>query len=208
MAKLLLKKTVEFCFLILYYIIRPSYIRYITKVRDFLYTSWRKNELIYCGLKPLFTYPLFLTNAKYISVGDNFRVKRGGRLEVINPLGSYLPIIRIGNNVSINWYCHIGASNEIVIGNNVLIGSNVLITDHSHGEITSDAIQDAPSNRAIYSKGKVIIEDNVWIGEGVAIMPGVRIGANSIVGANAVVTRSIPPNSVVAGNPAKVLKML
>jgi acetyltransferase-like isoleucine patch superfamily enzyme len=52
----------------------------------------------------------------------------------------------------------------------------------------------------------VIIEDNVWIGEGVAIMPNVTIGANSIIGANSVVTKDIPKNSVVAGNPASVIK--
>ena len=52
----------------------------------------------------------------------------------------------------------------------------------------------------------MIIEDNVWIGEGVAIMPNVTIGANSIIGANSVVTKDIPKNSVVAGNPARVIK--
>ena len=177
-------------------------------IRDVLYTFWKKNELFSCGVKPLFTYPLFLTNARFISIGNKFRTKRGCRIEVITSSETNHPIIQIGNNVSINWYCHIGASNRIIIGDNVLIGSNVLITDHSHGAITSEAIRDIPSERAIYSKGSVVIENNVWIGEGVAIMPGVRIGENSIVGANAVVTKSIPKNCVAAGNPAKVLKIL
>ena len=51
-----------------------------------------------------------------------------------------------------------------------------------------------------------IKENNEWIGEGVAIMPNVTIGANSIIGANSVVTKDIPKNSVVAGNPARVIK--
>lgn len=47
--------------------------------------------------------------------------------------------------------------------------------------------------RPLFSKGEVIIEDNVWIGEGVAVMPNVTIGKNSIIGANSVVTKSIAP---------------
>ena len=65
-----------------------------------------------------------------------------------------------------------------------------------------------PSLRKLYSKGPVIIEDNVWIGEGVAILPNVIIGENSIIGANAVVTKDIPRNSVVGGNPAKIIRTL
>jgi acetyltransferase-like isoleucine patch superfamily enzyme len=54
----------------------------------------------------------------------------------------------------------------------------------------------------------VIIEDNVWIGEGAAIMPNVTIGSNSIIGANSVVTHSFPSNSVIGGIPAKLIKTL
>ena len=54
----------------------------------------------------------------------------------------------------------------------------------------------------------MIIKDNVWIGEGVAIMPNVRIGKNAIIGANAVVTKDVPENTVVGGNPAKIIKQL
>jgi acetyltransferase-like isoleucine patch superfamily enzyme len=65
-----------------------------------------------------------------------------------------------------------------------------------------------PMSRPLVSKGAVIIKDNVWIGEGVAIMPGVTIGENSIIATNAVVTKDIPPNCVAAGVPAKVIKII
>ena len=54
----------------------------------------------------------------------------------------------------------------------------------------------------------MIIEDNVWIGEGVVIMPNVRIGRNAIVGANAVVTKDVPADCVVGGIPARVIRFL
>jgi len=77
-----------------------------------------------------------------------------------------------------------------------------------HGEITAEALKIPPALREVVSKGPVIIEDNVWIGEGVAIMPNLTIGKNSIIGANSVVTSTIPPNSVAAGIPARVIKTL
>jgi maltose O-acetyltransferase len=52
----------------------------------------------------------------------------------------------------------------------------------------------------------IMIEDNVWIGGGAILLPGVRIGRNAVVGAGAVVSRSVPANTVVAGNPARVIR--
>ena len=52
----------------------------------------------------------------------------------------------------------------------------------------------------------IVIEDNVWLGGGAILLPGVRVGRNAVVGAGAVVTRSVPANTVVAGNPARVIR--
>lgn len=154
--------------------------------------------------------PANLHGCRYITVGKNFRSLGRLRLEAYDShLGhSYTPSISIGDNVSINFDCHIGAVNRIEIGNNVLMASKIFITDHYHGEISKEALQTPPSERKVVSKGAVVIEDNVWIGEGVAILPGVVIGKNAIIGANAVVNRSIPANAIAAGNPAKVVKVL
>ena len=153
---------------------------------------------------------MYLHGGKYITIGDNFNCGLRLRLEAYDMhLGhSFSPQIFIGENVSINHDCHIGAINEIVIEDGVLIASQVLITDHYHGEITGSAIQLPPSERKLFSKGGVRICKNAWIGEGVVILPNVTIGANSIIGANSVITRSIPENSVVGGNPAKIIRTL
>lgn len=63
-----------------------------------------------------------------------------------------------------------------------------------------------PTQRPIYSKGPVVIGDNVWIGDKATILPNVSIGKGAIIAANSVVTKDVPEYSVFAGNPAKIIK--
>lgn len=79
----------------------------------------------------------------------------------------------------------------------------VHITDHSHGY---EDINTPISNQPLVSKGTVIIEDDCWLGFGCEILSGGHIGKHSIVAAKAVVTKDIPPYSIVAGNPARIIK--
>lgn len=159
--------------------------------------------------KSFIKYPYYLINPKYCQIGKRFSSGPGLRLEAWDNYKGYKysPNIQIGDNVSINYNVHIGAVNKITIADNVLIGSNVLITDHSHGDLSQE-IDTIYKDLPLYSKGPVVIEKNVWIGENVSIMPNVTIGANCVIGANSVVTKSIEPNSVVGGNPAKILKKI
>lgn len=151
---------------------------------------------------------IFIKNPQYISVGDHFSAMYNLRLEAWDEFidQKFTPSLEIGNNVSFNTDCHVGCINKIIIGNNVMIASRVYISDHSHGNASLDSIKIIANHRPLITKGPVIIEDNVWIGEGACILPGVTIGKNSIIGANAVVTKNVPANSIVAGVPAKILK--
>jgi acetyltransferase-like isoleucine patch superfamily enzyme len=163
-----------------------------------------------CGDDVEFSFPVYAHGLNYVSVGEYFKVGPRFRIEAYDRYveDSFCPQIIIGDNVNINFDCHIACINKIIIGNNVLIASKVLITDHFHGALDSESLLLPPISRKLVSKGGVTIGDNVWIGEGAVIMPNVVIGNNSIVGANSVVTKNIPNHCVVAGNPARVIKML
>lgn len=134
-----------------------------------------------------------------ISFGGGVMAGRGLWLQTIGE-----GRLTIGANVNFSDWVHIGALSSVTIGNGCLIGSKVLITDHSHGS-AADIQTDAPLRpdaRSLHSKGPVVLEENVWLGDAVVVLPGVRIGRNAIVGANSVVTHDIPSNTVWAGVPA------
>ncbi len=106
--------------------------------------------------------------------------------------------ITVGKNVFINACCIFQDQGGIEIGDNVLIGHSVVIATLNHDF--------DPNNRlSMYAK-KVKIGNDVWIGSNSTILPGVAINDGAIVGAGSVVTKDVPKNAVVAGNPAKVIK--
>ena len=185
--------------------------RNLRRIAVALYTGWVSKEFKQFGrsssICPTFT---LLLGAKYIIVGDNCSIGKNIQLTAWESYmdQTFQPEIIIGNNCLIGEDAHITAVSSIHIGNNVLMGKKVLITDNSHGVSTSEMMDIAPVKRPLYSKGPVIIDDNVWIGEKASIMPDVHIGKGSIIAANAVVTKDVPPYSVVAGVPGKVVKSL
>ena len=149
---------------------------------------------------------------KYISIGDHFR---GGKHIIIDAYDTYngnptgmTPSIYIGNDVTLTDNCYISSINEVIIGDGTLIGNNTFICDNFHGKSTEDELMIKPSDRKLYSKGKVCIGKNVWIGRNVCIMPNVVIGDYSVIGANSVVTHNIPSKCIAAGVPAREVKRI
>lgn len=163
-----------------------------------------------CGEHASFFGKVYIRGGKYIELGEFFSVGKNTLLQAWDSYnGKTLnnsPCIKIGNHVSIMDNCQISCVNKIEIGDGVLIGSNVFITDNFHGKGDETELLIPPINRNLYTKGPVIIGDNVWIGRNVCIMPGVTIHDGAIIGANAVVTKDIPANSTVGGVPAVIIK--
>jgi acetyltransferase-like isoleucine patch superfamily enzyme len=147
----------------------------------------------------------------HITIGANFHAGRAFWLEAVTAHGgcTYSPRISIGNDVGVNDRVHIAATTSVSIGDNVLMASRVYVSDHHHGVYDGDEQSDPeipPTLRPLTTGRPVVIEDNVFLGEGVAVLAGVTIGRGSIIGANAVVSRSIPPYSMAVGAPARVIK--
>ena len=151
-----------------------------------------------------------LNDAQCISIGDNGYICHHVILTAWTRYQNQVfePEIIIGQNAHIGEYTHITAINKIQIGDNFLTGRWVTITDNSHGNVSLESLHEAPINRDLCSKGSVLIGNNVWIGDKATILPNVTIGDGAVIAANSVVTKDVPAYSVVAGNPAKIIKQI
>lgn len=152
----------------------------------------------------------YLRGLSYMQIGRHFQVAEGLWMEAIasHQRQNDLPFIVIGNDVTISRWSHIAATHRIEIGDGVLIGSRVLITDHNHGQYKKGAsdLDMPPSQRPLDQDKSVLIGKNVWLGDGVVVMPGVTIGDGSVIGANSVVTRDVPPFTIAAGAPVRMIR--
>lgn len=124
-------------------------------------------------------------------MGNNCRIKS----PLLVSISDYL---HIGNNVLINCYFKAAIGTDVYIEDDVRIAYNVTIITNNHDYYDRDILVMNP----------VRICKNAWIGAGAIILPGVTIGENAVIGAGAVVTHDVKANTVVAGNPAKVIKEL
>ena len=105
----------------------------------------------------------------------------------------------IGDDVYMNYGVTIEACHEIRIGNHVLMAPLVSIIDDNRHETEPGAV--------LY-KGPIVIGNNVWLARNVAVIPGASIGDGCVIAANSVVCTDIPPNSLAAGAPARVIRKL
>lgn len=151
-------------------------------------------------------FPVDIRGRKFIDFGTDLTTGVGCRFEAYPKINEKCLVF--GNKVQVNDYVHISAMERVEIGNNVLMASHIYISDNSHGFYKGEQQsmpEQSPIKRSYYI-APVIIEDNVWIGEGVVIMPGVIIGKGTVIGANSTVTKSIPSASIAVGHPARVIK--
>ena len=160
-------------------------------------------SLILAGLRRTQTQIKIMGKSRYLTTGKSLHIGKGARLWAPKRL-------TIGNSVYIGRQVHIEANCEI--GDYCLLANHVAIIgrhDHDFSAI-GFPVRYAPWVASCrfanpHADEKAVIEDDVWLGYGTIVLTGVNIGRGSIVAAGSVVTRSIPPYSIVAGVPARVV---
>jgi len=128
---------------------------------------------------------------RFVWIGDKTKVRcHEGRVE-------------IGAKTVIGQECTISAYQHVRIGRQCVIADRAMFIDFDHGVVE---VERPIRKQGIY-KRDVIVGSNVWIGYGACVLRGVSVGDNSIVGTNSVVTKDVPANAVVAGIPARIIRM-
>lgn len=143
----------------------------------------------------------------HISLGDKIYLAPDVWMNVAPGSLDPDPKIIIGSGCRIGRRATISARNRIVLEADVLLAPSVLIMDHNHE--FSDPEKPIHA-QGVTEGGRIFIERNCWLGHGAVIVCShgdLNIGRNSVVGANAVVTKSFPAYSVIAGNPAKLIRV-
>lgn len=184
---------------------RVDYLLYL--FRRAIVTGYHEGRFKSFGKGSKLAPGLLLLTPRYITIGKNVSILKNCVLEC-SPTNDSIPEMVLGNDISIGEYSHISCARQIVIGDGLLTGRFVLITDNAHGQNARTELMTNPLSRKIYSPGAITIGRNVWIGDKATILPNVTIGDGAVVAANAVVTNDVPPYSVVAGCPAKVVKLI
>lgn len=148
---------------------------------------------------------LHISHLEYIEF-ERLRIKSGFRIDCYPTFGGVKlppPCIKFCNNVIIGYGFTALVANRIQIGANTILASNVSLVSENHGVSVES---DIPFYAQPLETGPISIGEGCWIGQNVIVLPNVNIGDKSIIGANSVVTKDIPPYSIAAGVPAKVIK--
>lgn len=146
--------------------------------------------------------PVYIRGRKGMTFGSGFTTGYRCRFELFGWQDGVK--LQLGKNCKLGDNVHIAASERVTIGDDCLMASFVYISDTNHGTGEDDPM--TPPDERILTSEPVEIGKCVWLGEGVAVLPGSKIGDGCIIGAHAVVKGEIPPYTVAAGTPAKVIK--
>ncbi|MGH4138613.1 glycosyltransferase [Clostridium sp.] len=157
------------------------------------------------GLNSIIQEDFKISNVSYISIGTSTFIKDNSWFNICSYENSIMPKIIIGDGCQIGSRFTISIANKGIIEKNVIIAPSVYISDCSHNY---ENIGIPIMNQGITSiTNEIVIGENSWIGVNASIVGNVHIGRGCVVGANSYVTKNIPDYSVVAGSPAKVIKM-
>lgn len=146
-------------------------------------------------------YDFLNIRLKGIVIGQNVLIGRHAVIGIVQNGGKII----IGNGTNIGRFSNISSAKNITIGKKCLFSYNVSLLDHDH-VLNKKGI--SPIDSGITPGKEIIIGDNCFIGAHSFILKGVKLGQQCVIGANSVVTESFPDYSIIAGNPAKLIKKI
>jgi acetyltransferase-like isoleucine patch superfamily enzyme len=154
---------------------------------------WRTDGLLFLGrgLELQIARGARVEFGRFVWLGDGSKVR------------CHEGVVEVGKKTVIGQECTISAYQRVRIGEQCVIADRAMFIDFDHGVVE---VERPIRSQGIY-KRDVEVGSNVWIGYGACILRGVRVGDNSIVGTNSVVTKDVPANAVVAGIPARIIRM-
>ena len=162
--------------------------------------SWRFHAL---GARSVVGRCRLVRNPKAISINHHTSIADDWSLADLTPgVSSTRPKICIGSYCTIMHDFQCNASVSVELQDHVLIGPRVFITDSDH-VVDQTSVHTTLCNE--FRSQPVVVEHDCWLGVNAVVLKGVTVGHHSVIGANAVVTRDVPPNSTVAGVPARVV---
>jgi acetyltransferase-like isoleucine patch superfamily enzyme len=190
------------CYL-LHVFIRETWLRF---ARFFWYEPLFRSQCIHVGKGFEMEALPYIHGSGQITLGDNVRF--GGQpVFVFGNRRDQLPLLSLGDGTFLGHLVIISCADQIQIGKHCLIAAGVQISDYDGHPLDAERRR-AGDPTPPENIRPITIGDDVWIGQSAILLKGVTIGPRAIIGAGAVVTRDVPADVVVAGNPARVIKHL
>src|SRR5680860_1035442 len=154
---------------------------------------WRTDGLVFFGRRL----------ALQIAPGAEIRFGRFCWIGDGTKIRCHQGVVEIGAKTVFGQECTISAYQRVRIGEQCVIADRAMFIDFDHGVVE---VERPIREQGIYMRD-VVVGANVWIGYNACILRGVRVGDNAVIGSNAVVTRDVPANAIVAGSPARIIRM-
>jgi maltose O-acetyltransferase len=168
----------------------------VGKIGPALNARWHLRSATSCGRRITLVGTPKVVNQGTMTFGERVRLDSTvAKLEMVVLPGGHL---EVGNNVFVNYGSSLVSSKHVKIGDDVLIGTHVMVMDCDFHRV-EDKSWDT-------SGEPIVLEDRVWLGNRSMVLKGVTVGHDAVVAAGSVVTRDVPPRTVVAGVPAKVVR--